>query len=195
MGAKEVGGGGGEEEEERALARGVLPSETADAQQQAPPAPAGGGGYYNLLAQFFAPSHFVLTNLEEYKASPGRADAVACLSVFGDYSESKGVCLFRGERLEGLGGVIISKEDASKVYSAVLHHYAGSLAAEEGDGGAAAVDWVAVFNQSPADFDYEKYTEECRVEWRKGEAEEGEAAGGGRSPPANRFASEGIGSL
>mmetsp|Transcript_17351 Transcript_17351/g.35764 ORF Transcript_17351/g.35764 Transcript_17351/m.35764 type:complete len:240 (-) Transcript_17351:12-731(-) len=108
--------------------------------------------YYNLIVQFFDPSHFVLANLQDYQSDPANAKPVISFSVFDDYIESKNMTLVRADII-----VDTFKEgEPEKILGGILKRF---------DGRTCETDWVDKFNNSPAEFDFEGFIEDSRKLW------------------------------
>lgn len=109
-------------------------------------------GYYNLIVQFFEPSHFVCANLSAYQQNPAEAPPVLSFSVFDDYIESLNITLVRADV------VVDSFQDDSvfKVIGGVLKRY---------DGRDYDKDYVHQFNNAPGDFNFDDFIESSRQIW------------------------------
>ncbi|GMI27593.1 hypothetical protein TeGR_g8198 [Tetraparma gracilis] len=113
-------------------------------------------GYYNLIVQFFEPSHFVLADLNQYQQDPANTNPMLSFSVFDEFLESRNVALIRADVISKA----LEEEDAKKVIRGVLSNF---------DGRSLSRDWVDEFNNRPAEFDFDKYVALQRASWFSGE--------------------------
>jgi hypothetical protein len=116
-------------------------------------------GYYNMIVQYFEPSHFILTDMGAYQSDPSNAPAMISFSVFDDFYDSHSITLVRGDII----APSLTTPDSLKIINSVITNY--SLHDEVGRVGYSSVDWVKVFNHEPDQFRFDIFVEFQRAAW------------------------------